>query len=186
MFNPITLINTAKRGNKLVNKTITNVNPEATDSELGKFLGAYNDLSEDKFVSANIVTRRELSISSAADMTVNPVSLAMNINASSTVTVTTASTGVITFNTTAHIESYQGGEVHPDTFQIAISGKTVTVYAPVPLTASSTMAEFSDTLVLNLAATDDYESATATVALTFNGNSGIAPGGPDELDIPTP
>lgn len=62
MSNPVSLINTARRGNRLINKTITCVNPDATDSELGKFLGAYNDLSEDKFVSATRVARSGIDV----------------------------------------------------------------------------------------------------------------------------
>lgn len=67
MSNPVSLINTAKRGNRLINKTIPFVNPAATDSELGKFLGAYNDLSEDKFVSATKVARSGIEVPATGD-----------------------------------------------------------------------------------------------------------------------
>ena len=117
----------------------------------------------------------------SANFYASPTSLSMDVDESSNITLTTASSGVISFTPTSNIIAAENAGSYVHAFKITINGKTVTVDSPTRLSTEA-IGAFSDTLVLNLAETDNYESATTSVTLNFNGcdSSGLTP------DIPEP
>lgn len=142
------LIVTTKNGNKTKTTNITYANPEAADSSLATFAASVFSLSQNELVSIERVNKSALDLPAPAGKSSPQLSaedVYIGTNYSESVTVSRLGNGAIS------VSSYSGNA--------EVNGTTITFNRPG-------IDDFSETVIISVAETDDYAAESITIAVS--------------------